>query len=541
MPKRILFIVYALFLCSAATAQITATPSTAPQPVVEPQSVVASHAVASQAALLPDAELLAAAIESARAEWEVPGLSVAIVKDGQVLLARGFGVRELGKPDTVDADTLFAIASNTKAFTAAAIAMLEEEGKLKWQDPVQQHLPWLQLYDPYVSAEIRIDDLLCHRSGLGTFSGDLLWWGTPYSPEEVLRRMKYLSASGRFRADYGYSNLMFLAAGEVIHKASGKPWPEFIQERILNPVGMSRTATSITSLDSRGNFASPHKPTPERVQPIPWYNWDTMAAAGGIISCANDMAKWLIVQLAHGEIDGQRRLYSNASSHRMWSPHTIIPMSASAQKRSPTTHFKAYGLGWSLADYKGHLTASHGGGYDGMYSHVMLVPEQNLGVVVLTNSMTGISSALTNSIVDKFLGGDQTDWLKSGLDNDRRGRSAFYQRIADAITPRVEETQPSQPKSAYTGTFRCQLYGDATVALEEDKLVLRLLPNPELVADLTHLQYDTWVIRWRKEFAWFSEGTIQFVPDASGTFQELRLDVPNDDLWFDELKLKRMP
>ncbi len=489
----------------------------------------------------PDASELSGLIEKARADWNVPGLSVAVVKDGQVILAQGFGVRELGKPETVNADTLFAIASNTKAFTAAALAMLEEDGKLHWDDRVQQHLSWLQLYDPYVSAELRIDDLLCHRSGLGTFSGDLLWWGTPYSPEEVLRRTRHLPAKGPFRAHYGYSNLMFLAAGEVVSNCAGKPWPQFIQERILQPVGMSRTVTSITALESVGNCASPHKPTLDKVNPIPWYNWDTMAAAGGIISSANDMAKWLRVQLDHGRIDESHRLFSEASSRRMWAPQTVMPISESAQKRSPTTHFRSSGLGWVLADYKGRLTVSHGGGYDGMYSHVLLVPEENLGVVVLTNSMTGISSPLANTIVDGFLGGEQTDWLTSGLEKDHADRAAFFKRISDAITPKDPGTQPSRSVDACAGTFRCPLYGDVTVSVDDAKLVLKLLPNPELVADLTHLQYDTWVIHWRKDFAWFAEGTIQFVPNAAGTFQELRLDVPNDDLWFDELKLRRVP
>ena len=375
---RIFTIVCSLFWCGAGTAQTT---------------------------VAPDLEQLSEVIERARIDWNVPGLSVSIVKDGHVLLVDGFGVRELGKPEKVDGDTLFAIASNTKAFTAAAVAMLEQDGKLRWDDPVQTHLPWLQLYDPYVSAEIRVDDLLCHRSGLGTYSGDLLWWGTPYSPEDVLRRTKHLPAKGRFRSEYGYSNLMFLAAGEVVHQTSGQSWSEFVHERILCPVGMTRTVTSVKALDPLGNFASPHKPTLEVVKPIAWYNWDTMAAAGGIISSASDMAKWLKVQLNHGKINDERRLYSDASSRRMWSPHTNIPLSESAQKRSPTTHFKAYGLGWSLADYKGRMTVSHGGGYDGMYSHVMMIPEEGLGVVVLTNSMTGIAPAVTNTVIDAFLGG----------------------------------------------------------------------------------------------------------------------------------------
>ncbi len=488
----------------------------------------------------PVAADVATLIEKSRVEWSVPGLSVAIVKDGQVFLSSGFGVREFGKTEVVDGDTLFAIASNSKAFTAAAIAMLDEEGKLKWSDRVQQHLPWLELYDRYVSTELRVDDLLCHRSGLGTFSGDLLWWGTPYTPEDVLRRARHLSVKGPFRASYGYSNLMYLAAGEVIHKASGQTWQSFVEQRILQPVGMDRSVTSIKALDAKGNFATPHKSLVEGVKTIPWYNWDTMAAAGGIISSSNDMAKWVRVQLDRGRIDDSRRLFSETSSFRMWSPHTIIPLNAAAQKRSPTTHFRAYGLGWNLADYKGRMLVSHGGGYDGMYSQVMLVPEEKLGIVVLTNSMTGLPSALANTIVDEFLGGEKRPSLLEGLERDRKDREAFSKRVSDVTAQKVADTQPGRSMDDCLGTYRCPLYGDITVTKETDRLVLSLLPNPELVADLTHLHYDTWEITWRKEFAWFAEGTVQFVPDANGNFQELRLNVPNDDLWFDELKPVRV-
>ena len=492
------------------------------------------------AATIPDPAHMASVIAKARDAWGVPGLAVAIVKDGKVVMSEGFGVLKLGQPDPVDADTLFAIASNTKAFTAASLAMLQEDGKLQWDDRVQQHLPWLQLYDSWVSAELRVDDLLCHSSGLGTFSGDLLWWGTPYSPEEVLRRAQHLKPAGPFRSSYGYSNLMFLAAGEVIAGASGMSWSEFVTSRILEPIGMNRTVTSVTALSAMQNVASPHKPTPDSVTPIPWYNWDTMAAAGGIISSVNDMSKWLIVQLNRGQLGDGRSLFSEASSRRMWSPHSNMSVSPAYQKRFPSTHFRSYGLGWVLADYKGRMTVSHGGGYDGMYSCVLMVPDENMGIVVLTNSMTGISSPIANTIMDQYLGGQQTDWLAADLSRDQDGRREFYERIAKTITPVSQGTQPSQSLDACTGQFRCPLYGDATVSLEDGHLVLRLLPNKQLVADLTHLHYDTYVIRWREQFAWFAEGTIQFVPDAKGVFQELRLDVPNDDLWFYELNLKRV-
>lgn len=477
-------------------------------------------------------------IEQARQQWKVPGLCVAIVKDGQILLAKGFGVREINQADPVDAETLFAIASNTKAFTAAAICMLEEDGRLRRSDRVQQHLPWLQLHDSWISAELRIDDLLCHRSGLGTFSGDLLWWGTPYSPKDVLLRTRHLPLKNRFRAEYGYSNLMFLAAGEVIRETSGQLWQQFIRSRILQPLDMQRTALSVTELEKLGNAATPHKTVDSGDQPIPWVNWDTMAAAGGVISSANDMAKWLQLQLNRGEIQQNRRLFSRASSHRMWSPHTVMPVSEAARERIPSTHFRSCGLGWMLADYRGRQTVGHGGGYDGMYSQVLMVPEEQLGVVVLTNSMTGIANALCMTIADHWLGGPSRDWLSDGLQNDRDGRREFASRITESIKPKATGTQPSHVLEDYAGEYRCPMYGDAEVTVENGKLVLRLAPNPDLVADLEHLHYDTFVIRWRKTFAWFAEGTIQFVPNAVGQFQELRLDVPNDDLWFDELQLR---
>jgi CubicO group peptidase (beta-lactamase class C family) len=487
-----------------------------------------------------DSESLSALIENARQEWGVPGLAVAVVKDGETILSAGFGIREVGKPDVVDADTLFAIASNSKAFTAAVLAQLQEESKVQWSDKVQNHLPWMQLYDPWVAAELRIDDLLCHRSGLGTFSGDLLWWGTAYSPEEVLRRTRHLPPEGSFRAHYGYSNLMFLAAGEVIRVADQRSWGDAVKARILVPLGMQRTATSVTQLTDLGNAASPHKTTETDNEVVPWVNWDTMAAAGGLISSASDMSKWVRVQLDRGKIDDSRQLFSEASSHRMWTPHMPMVLSEAALKRNPSTHFRAYGLGWVLSDYKGRLTVSHGGGYDGMYSHVLLVPDDRLGIVILTNSMTGISSSLAMTIADRFLGGPSSEWLKEGLERDRSGRKKFAERIAKAITPTISDTKPSRELTHYAGEFSCPLYGDAEIVLEEGKLVLRLKPNPDLVADLEHLQFDTWIVRWRKQFAWFAEGTIQFVPDSTGDFQELRLDVPNDDLWFHELKLKRV-
>jgi hypothetical protein len=207
----------------------------------------------------------------------------------------------------------------------------------------------------------------------------------------------------------------------------------------------------------------------------------------------------------------------------------------------PSTHFRAYGLGWELRDYQGVKMVAHGGGYDGMYSRVVMIPEKNLGAVVLTNSMTSIPSALSFYVVDHCLEREPRDWSAEMLKSYRRERDNFYRRIDNAVQPVADAGGPSRPLTAYVGTYSCPMYGDAEVLLEDDHLVLRLVPYPALVADLTHLHFDTFVLKWRNESAWFDEGTVQFVADPRGRFVRLNLDVPNDDLWFHELRLSRVP
>ena len=486
----------------------------------------------------PEAARLDSFIAAVQKDWPVPGLAVVIVKDGETVLAKGYGVRELNGPEPVDENTLFAIASNTKAFTSAALAMLVEEGKLSWDDRVQDHLPYFQLYDSYVSAEMRIRDILSHRSGLGTYSGDLLWYGTGYSAEEVVRRTRFVPQAGPFRASYGYSNLMFLAAGEVVAAVSGMSWQDFVEEKIIRPLGMDRTVTSTLDLSGMENVATPHKNRTDGVFPIEWYNWDAMAAAGGIISSVSDMSKWMNIRLNHGHFDGLR-LFSEASSWEMWTVHTPLAVSSGARQAQPTTHLRGYGLGWSLNDYQGRLIASHGGGYDGMFSRVVLVPEEKLGIAVLTNSMTSISTAIANTILDVYLGAEERDWSGPMLESWQGGRERFEGRQNSFLEAKVEGSHPSLEMEAYTGAFGGDLYGDVTVSLENGGLVLRLLPNPDLVADLTHLNHDTFLIEWRKTFAWFGIGAATFILDPYGNPNEIKMDVPNEDLWFHELELKR--
>lgn len=485
-----------------------------------------------------DLQQIDAYIAEAQQAWPVPGLAVAIVQDGEVVFEKGYGVRRVGTDAPVDEHTVFAIASNTKAFIAASLALLVDEGRISWDDRVRDHLPYFALYDPYVTEEMRIRDLLSHRSGLGTFSGDLLWYGTDYTPEEVVRRARHLEPAGPFRSSYGYSNLMFITAGEVIRAVTGQSWAEFAEARILDPLGMERTVTSVTALEAMDNVATPHKPTPDDLIPLEWFNWDTMGAAGGLISSVDDMARWLRLQLAGGSL-GEVALFSEDAQHEMWSAHTVIPVSRASLERYPSIHFRAYGLGWALNDYLGRKIVSHGGGYDGMFSRVVLVPEENLGFVVLTNSMTGIATALSNYLLDAFLGGEPRDWSAEMLAQDLSGRTRFFARIDSATVVRAEGTSPSLPLAAYTGTYGGPMYGDAEVTLEDGGLVLHLLPAETLVADLTHLHHNVFRLDWREEYAWFGSGNAHFILNARGEVERIKLDVPNDDLWFYELELNR--
>lgn len=485
-----------------------------------------------------DVQALDAYIANAQREWGVPGMAVAIVDDGEVVLAKGYGVRDMNDGGVVDENTMFAIASNTKAFTSAALAMLVDEGKMSWDDPVTEFLPGFQVYDPYVSAEMRVYDLLSHRSGLGAFSGDLLWYASEYDVDEVLRRIRYVPQAGPFRASYGYSNLMFMSAGQLIPAITGHSWADFVRQRIFEPLSMNRTIASTSELGRFDNVATPHAEPEGELRTYPWRGWDAMAAGGGIISSAADMAKWMTLQLNRGEINGTR-LFSEAASRAMWTPLTSMAVSAGSEMRYPSTHFRAYGMGWSLMDYLGRRVVSHGGAYDGMYSRVALVPEEDLGLVILTNSTTGISSALMYRFLDAYLGGPERDWAADNLAGEKRSKIAFVERQNKIWESRVPDTQPSLTLEGYAGTYGGPMYGEATVTMETGGLVMQFLPSPELVGDLKHLHYDTFVVEWRNDFPWFGIGTVQFVLDAAGEVAEMKVEVPNDDFWFYELDFKR--
>lgn len=475
-------------------------------------------------------------------DWKVPGFAVAVVKDDRVVFVKGYGVRELGRPEPVDKDTLFAVASNTKAFTAAALATLVDEGRLKWDDPVTKYLPWFQLYDPYVTRELTVRDLLSHRSGLATFGGDLLWYETTYPREEVLRRVRHLRPVHGFRGRYGYQNIMFLAAGEIVPAVTGRSWDDFLRERFFAPLGMARTNTTYRQLSAAQNVAAPHNETEGRVKVVKYSNVDAAGGAAAINSSAAEMAEWVRLQLGRGTYAG-KKIFSPAASREMWTPHTVVSgVSESAERFNPTVHFNLYGLGWFLSDYRGRKVVTHSGGLDGMTSRVAMLPEENLGVVVLTNSETPLQTFLYFKVFDVLLGAPPRDWSAEYVARARAAREreeAAARRLEEA---RVPGTKPSLPLASYAGTYGGAMYGDAKVSEEGGRLVLRLLPSPNYVGDLEHWHFDTFRLKWRESVVYpYPRGWVTFNLDAQGKVGEMKIDVPNPDFDFKELEFKRAP
>jgi len=484
-----------------------------------------------------DLDRFAAYAANALKEWNVPGMAIAVVKDDRVVLARGFGVRKLGEPTPVDDHTLFAIGSCTKAFTAAALGMLVDEGKLRWDDPVTKYIPWFQMYDPYVTREMTVRDLLSHHSGLQTFGGDLIWYHSTYDRNEVIRRVRFLKPTSSFRSRFGYQNIMFLAAGMIVQSITGKSWDDFVKERLFRPLGMRDTGTSIQALKQNDDFAAPHNERDGKLRVIEYCNADNIAPAGAINSSVSDLAQWIRLQLDRGLYQG-KQLFSGAASREMWSAQTVMPVGEQAERQG--THFQAYGLGWLLSDYNGRKLVSHGGGLDGMISQVGLMPEENLGIVVLTNSETPLASLMMRRLFDMQLGLPERDYSGEALKAVAARATARKAADASLEAQRAAGTNPSLSLERYAGRYEDQMYGDASVTTENGKLVLKFLASPDFVADLEHWHYDTFLLRWRDQLSYpFPKGFVTFDLDARGHVAGFKIDQPNNDFNFDELDFKR--
>jgi CubicO group peptidase (beta-lactamase class C family) len=491
---------------------------------------------AAQKAATPPADL-DGYVERVMKEFAVPGLSVAIVKDGKVVVAKGFGVRELGKPGRVDAATRFGIASNTKIFTATALALLVEEGKLEWDAPVIRYLPAFAMYDPYVTREITVRDLLVHRSGLGLGAGDLMWWpSSDYSREDIVERLRYIEPATSFRSAYAYDNVLYSVAGEVIQAVSGQSWEEFVSSRILAKVGMTGSNVHASMATKGENDATPHAEVEGTVRPITPFANDNVDPAGGINSSATDMARWLIVQLDSGRVPPRSRLFSPRSTRQLWSMVTPIPIGDPAPELAALRpEFNGYALGLGVRDYRGRKILTHTGGLPGYVSQVTMVPSLRLGVVVLTNQESGAAfQSITYHVLDHYMGASPTDYVAIYSALGKRDAARIDSVTRNASTRRDSTSGPSLTLERYAGKYTDPWYGEVDIARENGGLVIRFTHTPSLVGDLVHWQHDTFVARWRdRELRADAYVTFALDPDGSIAHAKMQAVSPATDFSYD--------
>jgi CubicO group peptidase (beta-lactamase class C family) len=534
-----------LFVVSAAWAQ---TPATRPLP-----PPVSTHDTVRP---MPSAQLqdFGAYVDSARKTFDVPGIAVAIVKDGQVVMEQGFGLRETGKPKPVDARTLFAIASNTKAFTAAALQQLAEQGKLKMDDRVIDHLPWFRMSDPYVTHEMRIRDLLAHRSGLSLGAGDLLYWPpTSYTTKEVVERLRHVPIKNGFRSGYAYDNILFAVATLVIEQASGQSYADYVRDHIFKPVGMDDSLIDMTYLKPGMDVAMGHaKSDFKDLKPVPPMAWVNDPGAGGIYASVHDLAKWMNVQLAGGALptkgaDGKpARLFSEDSQREMWSVLTPIKVGTPpVPELAPLVpNFAGYGESWFLSDYLGKKLVWHTGGWPGMVSRVTLVPELKLGVVVLTNAESGAAfNAVTYRVLDAYLNPEhKTDWVAVYDKAVKKAEAKSDDSYARHAAARNKNSKPSLPLAKYAGSYRDPWYGDVVVSNENGKLRLRFSKTAQLVGTMTPWQNDTFTVRW-DDRSLNADAFVTFALDMDGKITEMRMEPisPLTDFSFDFQDLRLAP
>jgi CubicO group peptidase (beta-lactamase class C family) len=498
----------------------------------------------SQAAAPAD---LDAYVASSMKTFNVPGIGVAIVKDGKIVVAKGYGIRKLGDPTPVDEFTLFGIGSNTKAFTTAALATLIDEGKLSWDDPVYQRLPGFVMYDPYVSHEMTIRDLLTHRSGMGLGEGDLLFWPhTTYTRDEIIYKLRFMKPASSFRSHYAYDNLLYMTAGQIIPAVTGTSWDDYVRQRIFIPLGMTHSNVSNANIKPGDDVAFPHSRLAGKLQVIPFEILDNAGPAGSINSCAADMAKWVQLQLSRGKFpDRENRLFSEQRSKEMWSPQTILPIGDPPPALAGLKpNFADYALGWGLRDYHGRKLVGHTGGVGGFVSRVMLVPEENLGVVVLTNAEEdGAFDSILFHVLDHYFNLPATDWIAAYKSREDTQEKEAAETVKKAEAARAADSKPSLPLEKYAGVYTDGWYGPITIRTENANagLVITFDHTPNMIGDLQPWQHDTFKAHWRDRT--IEDAFITFALNPDGSIDNARMAAvsPLADFSFDYQDLLLKP
>jgi CubicO group peptidase (beta-lactamase class C family) len=465
-------------------------------------------------------------IEAARQDWRVPGIAVAVVQDDSLVMAEGFGVCHILTGERVNANTVFAIASNSKAFTATAIGLLVQEGKLSWDDPIINFLPDFQMYDPLATRKVTLRHMLAHKSGLGLWAGDLNWFNASVPREEIIRKIRYLKPVYDLGTGYAYSNLGFLTAGQVIPAVTDTSWDNFIVERFFKPLGMKRSNTSIRFLKDMDNVATPHLLHDGELLPYVYDNVDGAGPAAGINSTARDLGQWLRLQLAYGHWQG-RQMVDSSIIFATRRPQNLLTFSRKSLKFHHASHLISFGLGWIVKDYHGRLMVLHGGALTGMFSQVAFVPEEQLGVVVLTNLEDhNLQNALAHYLIDQFMGVETTDWSARYLQSDRENRDRLQAQRVAIEAARDRQSQPSKALAGYTGEYVANVNGPAFIKLEDDLLVITLALHPHIRGVITHWQYDTFKVKWNDKV--WNENLVYFDLDDNGEVRQFRLQIRPD-------------
>jgi CubicO group peptidase (beta-lactamase class C family) len=492
-----------------------------------------------------DVAAVDAAVARTLKELNVPGIAVAVVKDGQVVLAKGYGVRSLATKEPVDANTLFGIASNSKAFTAAALGLLVDEGKLRWDDKVIDYIPEFRMSDPYVTAEFTVRDLLTHRSGLGLGAGDLMFFpdSSDFTVKDVIHNLRYFKSTSSFRSQFDYDNNLYLVAGEVVKRISGQSWAEFVEARLLKPLGMSRSAAGFGRLPSPTNVSEGYALVDGRTQVVTRYVNPLVGPAGGIYTSVADLSKWALMLL--GGSGAPAPLLKPATQRELWTPQTIAP--PYFVTAGYNTHFSAYGLGWFLHDARGYKVVLHEGGLPGQITMVTLLPELHLGIIVLTNQETSAFAAVSATIEDQYLGVKGLDRVQEAVDGmkarangaDQATIAAFKQvAVAQKAAARQQLNQ-----AAYAGRYHDAWLGDVTIYSQGTQLWLKAKHSPRLLGQLLPYRGSTYVVRW-KDRSFNADAFAAFALDEQGraTGFKLKPISPATDFSYDfqDLDLQRV-
>ncbi|MEO8932868.1 MAG: serine hydrolase [Xanthomarina sp.] len=486
-------------------------------------------------------------VEDAMEKFKVAGVAVAIVKDGKIIHEKGYGVTSKKTNVQVNAHTNFAIASNSKAFTTTALALLVEEGKIKWTDKVKDHIPEFKMYNPYVTENFNIVDLLTHRSGLGLGIGDLMIFpdGSDFTINDILSSFQYFKPVSAFRTQFDYDNLLYLVAGELIARKSGMTWEAFIEKRIFKPLGMDQSYPAFNFITDTNNLALPHNVTDTNYQVSPSYQEMINGAAAGIYANVNDLSQWMLVQLNKGKYGEnlENQLFSEKNQHEMWKIHTTRDANRSSRYNS---NFSGYGLGWDITDKNGKMVVSHTGGLPGMLSTTVLIPDLNAGVVVLTNSEpggAGLFLAVSRTIVDGYLGLDNNEWTDK-LHEFFKNRESKGDEVTKKVWTTVKTNQKVKINTSnYIGIYKDDWFGNMEVFNKDGKLWIKSHRSPKLNGAMHFYQANTFAIKWEYQDM-NADAFAMFSLDEDGKAQSIKMKgiSPNIDFSFDfhDLDLHRV-